>query len=79
MDRFTLEEIKETYYHTEMNRVCINCFWSLPGMGPGISYEWCGYHEKVVDPQLPACDCFVNPCAQYMLASKYSEQQARNE
>ena len=60
-----LKEIRLTYPY--MEKICGNCIWNLPWSEADDENEWCRYYDKKINPQLPACDYYVNLNVRYLL------------
>ena len=51
-------EIRLTWPY--MDRICELCAWTLPTADLNNENKRCRYFDKMVEPQLPACNYFVN-------------------
>ncbi|MCL2299727.1 MAG: hypothetical protein FWC27_06225 [Firmicutes bacterium] len=52
------EEVRLTWPY--MDKICELCVWALPSADLTSRDKHCRYFNKTVEPQLPACNYFVN-------------------
>jgi len=54
MDEINYGELRLTWPY--MDKICAHCIWA----NVSDEYKLCGYFNKAVEPQQPACNYFVN-------------------
>jgi len=52
------DELKLTWPY--LDKICGHCVWALPTADLSSEDKHCRYFNKVVEPQLPACNYFVH-------------------